>query len=594
MTKGSWASDDQHNWLLAKLPEYLQARELRNTTACNSAIGFGTLSATLLQQLKQTLHEWEVYHDLYYDYVETFVDAEWEEYRSSVPQGVKPVKSWSQVKNDVVQKLYDIEDESVKNEIKAHHQLMWDSRHEDDLVEDERCGNKSYEKAIQKLPRSIASKINKFMELTGWHFTVLAGGPCPHCGGNMDTLILHFGTNKDGNNWEQSMGQEEFEKDVGNKFDDFLYKSFSKEDRDLRSLAMSSEQLSSTSGSDEQADSENRSSLSEEGGSDRDGSENERDPESPTNLNLPPVEYVTTSDGRQMSKYDATRDNNIAANQQFLSELGLESPPPHTKGKKQRRTPKTKKSCSSPNRLLILCCNCIFRATPGSPSINDHITNVSRISNLNNNTVNDAPSNMSDTGCDVIGTSSDRALSEQILEQNSTAENGCDNLNIKIGSVHTTTGNAREDIRPLPDYAQTYLDYLNMVSSDLRWKSLVIEWKHFKLKKPEILPFSTANRPAEVTWWIQHHHSPLIIPDIVVAEFGTTWMAWWNSIQPQWHLSTMEHLHSLCCVIMSLLWWVSAINQAPDDSAEKLWNAVKDVTWVFQQVDSLPVLVGAK
>ncbi|KAF8991839.1 hypothetical protein BDQ17DRAFT_1432819 [Cyathus striatus] len=165
----------------------------------------------------------------------------------------------------------------------------------------------------------------------------------------------------------------------------------------------------------------------------------------------------------------------------------------------------------------------------------------------------------------------------------------------------------------LPDYAQAYVEYLNAVSSDPCWKTLIAEWKNFEQKKPHIISFSTAKRPVEVAWWIQCHRSVSAIPDIKAAKFGSAWMAWWATIQSQWRLldnglltktvplegSDWESLFrggplGLCSVIMSLSWWVYAVQQAPDDSVEKLWNAVEDFTWVFQQVETLPVILGAK
>ncbi|KAF9003634.1 hypothetical protein BDQ17DRAFT_1168135, partial [Cyathus striatus] len=57
-------------------------------------------------------------------------------------------------------------------------------------------------------------------------------------------------------------------------------------------------------------------------------------------------------------------------------------------------------------------------------------------------------------------------------------------------------------------------------------------------------------------------------------KFGQSWMTWWLSIQPQWHVSDTGDLIKflpsdtcqwetlfrggplgLCCVVMSLSWW---------------------------------------
>ncbi|KAF8991838.1 hypothetical protein BDQ17DRAFT_1432818 [Cyathus striatus] len=154
--------------------------------------------------------------------------------------------------------------------------------------------------------------------------------------------------------------------------------------------------LESTSGSGRQDVGEGRRSLSGGEGEGNSGSGNkpEQHPEGRQKLNLPPVEYVTTSNGQRMSKYDATRADNIAVNQKCLQELGLGTPPT-AKGKKQKKTSKTKKSGMQQSGHS--------RTSVGSSGNNDIITDMSRSSSSNSiPEVNEAvPRNALDTEHDV-------------------------------------------------------------------------------------------------------------------------------------------------------------------------------------------------
>ncbi|KAF8987547.1 hypothetical protein BDQ17DRAFT_1435563 [Cyathus striatus] len=126
----------------------------------------------------KTLKEWQVYQELYHNYIQDSVDTEWEEYCSLVPQDVKPAKSQSDIEDEVAQKHYDIEDDNTKTEVKAHLQDMQKSSRKDALkFKDKASHNKAYEKAIDRLPASINLVIEQFIELTGWNFTILGGGP---------------------------------------------------------------------------------------------------------------------------------------------------------------------------------------------------------------------------------------------------------------------------------------------------------------------------------------------------------------------------------------------------------------------------------
>ena len=45
-------------------------------------------------------------------------------------------------------------------------------------------------RGIDKLPRTLATIGESIMEQTGWHVTIMAGGPCPESNGLIMTYLL--------------------------------------------------------------------------------------------------------------------------------------------------------------------------------------------------------------------------------------------------------------------------------------------------------------------------------------------------------------------------------------------------------------------
>ena len=107
------------------------------------------------------------------------------------------------------------------------------------------------------------------------------------------------------------------------------------------------------------------------------------------------------------------------------------------------------------------------------------------------------------------------------------------------------------------------------------------------------------SRPDEVAVWIRSKKkdSP---PEVDADEFGSSFMAWWIAIQPDWRLSddatfiydvpNGEDWHQLnkggsaglYTVVVALSWWVGALPAEPPCS--HAWSVVRDVRWVIDQV----------
>jgi hypothetical protein len=85
-------------------------------------------------------------------------------------------------------------------------------------------------------------------------------------------------------------------------------------------------------------------------------------------------------------------------------------------------------------------------------------------------------------------------------------------------------------------------------------------------------------------------------------EFGSSFMAWWIAIQPDWRVQDDGSFNyevpedeewSLLCktgkaglvtVLVALSWWVRALT--PNIPPFRVWTAVHDVKWVIDQISA--------
>ena len=107
----------------------------------------------------------------------------------------------------------------------------------------------------------------------------------------------------------------------------------------------------------------------------------------------------------------------------------------------------------------------------------------------------------------------------------------------------------------------------------------------------------TIDHPEEIHWWIKRK-KPVSLPPCVdkPSEFGLTWKNWWTAMQPEWRkgdplvktapadmdwaLLMCGGSNGLALVVMSLSWWVGAVD-APDVD---LSVAIDDVNWVLSEL----------
>ena len=103
-------------------------------------------------------------------------------------------------------------------------------------------------RALEMLPRTLATIGDSLMRQTGWNITILAGGPTPASDGTILTYLyvksclfeycdnilllnlprLHAGTTKSRQTFEKFLGKKAYDELVLLPFDKFLHASFCK------------------------------------------------------------------------------------------------------------------------------------------------------------------------------------------------------------------------------------------------------------------------------------------------------------------------------------------------------------------------------
>ncbi|KAG9222040.1 hypothetical protein CCMSSC00406_0008025 [Pleurotus cornucopiae] len=91
----------------------------------------------------------------------------------------------------------------------------------------------SYNTEIEAIPLHFQAFAFELAARTGWSFTLLAGGPDPSDGGCINTAVVHFGEDMDGNSYGKSAL---YPKDHLTPFANFLQTVYTQEQCDARAL----------------------------------------------------------------------------------------------------------------------------------------------------------------------------------------------------------------------------------------------------------------------------------------------------------------------------------------------------------------------
>jgi hypothetical protein len=78
-----------------------------------------------LSTTPKLVHPWQAYQNKFYSTkLKPKVDEAWKEYLNQIPEGQKPGKTLFEIRNHVVQKLYEEETDEVKQEVEEHRKKM--------------------------------------------------------------------------------------------------------------------------------------------------------------------------------------------------------------------------------------------------------------------------------------------------------------------------------------------------------------------------------------------------------------------------------------------------------------------------------------
>jgi hypothetical protein len=89
-----------------------------------------------LSTTPKLVHPWQAYQNKFYSTkLKPKVEEVWEEYLNHVPEGQKPGKTLFEIRNQVVQKLYEEETDEVKQEVEEHRKKMKAGKAASDVTE---------------------------------------------------------------------------------------------------------------------------------------------------------------------------------------------------------------------------------------------------------------------------------------------------------------------------------------------------------------------------------------------------------------------------------------------------------------------------
>lgn len=157
------------------------------------------------------LQGWQAYQALTYEQQwKAHVDKEWERYKTEWEiehPNEKPPKKRIQIMADFMKEKYNNETDEMKARCETYRRARKESP---DLNESDATKNHQFQlyvyidfifiysqgmltskfpRAIDKLPRTFATFSESIMTQTGWHVTIMAGGPSPENNGKIMTFL---------------------------------------------------------------------------------------------------------------------------------------------------------------------------------------------------------------------------------------------------------------------------------------------------------------------------------------------------------------------------------------------------------------------
>ncbi|KAJ8690860.1 hypothetical protein PTI98_012257 [Pleurotus ostreatus] len=141
----------------------------------------------------------EVYCRLYYEkHVMQHIKTEVE--RLTILKGKKPTRGQKlRLVRSYAIKLFDVESDKIKAEVTAEYE-----RRKEEVDEKEAEEPQAMADAIRTIPAHFTGFAQFLSSITGWRFTLLAGGPDPKKNGEIKSVAVHFGENRAGLSFGQA------------------------------------------------------------------------------------------------------------------------------------------------------------------------------------------------------------------------------------------------------------------------------------------------------------------------------------------------------------------------------------------------------
>ncbi|KAM6491452.1 hypothetical protein JOM56_013021 [Amanita muscaria] len=590
------------------------------------APGVGSCKVLNLRAARKLMQPWQAYQSLYWENeLKEKVNAAWITYTAGLQEGMKLDMTKFQLRNAKIQQWYAEVSPDVKLKVEEHRQNM---KAKGLLGNSE---NRGFQRAIDKLLRTLQTAAEALARQTGWHVSIIVGGPTPRLTGQLRTLAVHHGATQGGLNFEQYLDHD-YTSRIITSFDDFLLESFDEEKRLARAI-------------------ETQDDLSEE--SDQDG-EPEPTPES----------------SNKKSDYELTREANIIRNKELLAELGLLEDSNLTKeggeGKSTKTRTRKKKDKSN------------MSAEPrrsGRGKKTDRTTDISSSSNLAVNdsvAMNDNPtlskgSAQHQTGPDnppsITVTTTTQRHEQGLREQADTTLASLrpdfpnpSSPSARFPSVEDVTGQGsgngetvvdkgtsgntlidvvdkakvpavdiaaavattvvdsdtaaavattvvdmdvamedmEEGLRASAPWFRVWLKFFQGVSRDERWLGLIARWIRYEYLEPDEGRVPATLRPEEIDWWIKRGR-PMdnflkqeTRPNLVRrGEAGGKGESLLKEVpsEADWTQIIQGGPLGLALVVMTLAWWITATK---DDeglfTGTNLSAAITDVGWVLEKL----------
>ncbi|KAF8345715.1 hypothetical protein F5887DRAFT_1074141 [Amanita rubescens] len=199
-----------------------------NTRATSSAVA--KKDVIPIKKSAKRLAPWQAYQKKYWNVLKPIVDELYDAHIKGLSENEKP-KPKIQLQSEIVRQRYENESEAVKTSVEEYVQsLMNDGEGSDECNIPEQ-----YQEGIDRVSKSLTTYMKTLEEATGWKICVFAGGPNPRLQGEITTLLYETTSEENDASFATNVGPAEWQGLVV-KWNKFLHDVYPDKVRKERSL----------------------------------------------------------------------------------------------------------------------------------------------------------------------------------------------------------------------------------------------------------------------------------------------------------------------------------------------------------------------